>query len=849
MGAFASISIAALFCYVFLFLTMLAAKKSRMINAFLLILGSMVLWTGGSFFMRIQLLPSTKFWYDVSLLGLMLLAFGYFAFAYEFMGYRKRYYLLLWGGVLLATWAVNTATGFFLAAPESIPLADGTVTFVYHTRWTAALLFMILVVLAGHMAVLLLRHLHTNELSRQQFIPIAVGILFLFAGHSLIFLPVFEGIPADILSGVFNALCILYALYRRHLFRLTLLISRGSCYTLSAAASVLLFANLLNPISHFLQVHVPILADYQQLVVSLFFTLATVVIYQAMKLFLDNVFVREEINQSESIKAFSVAISRSLEIDQILEHILDILQGTIGPEKVYILIADAKRSGYDLALSSSPLDSKVFRMQADHPVVEWFQNNEECLLMQDFRRTMLYKSMWEKEKKLLEDMDVQCLAPLRDDDNLVGILMLTKRSNNRRYSFGDISMLSSIGSIGSIAVKNSRLYGRAFIEARTDELTGLYNRKYFHELLEQEYEKNRGGSLALAMLNIDDFKLYNQLYGNIEGDIALRKIAEIAKGCVGENGHVARYSGKVFAVILPKYDLRLAHLMADNIRKQVVGLGRAHKDYALRTLTMSGGVAAIPYSANNPRELIEHADMATFHVKRNGKNTVMAYTNGDYALERTRNAIKSGGTHESAYSEYESTINALTAAIDAKDHYTFNHSKNVAYYATKLAKACNMNADYVQMIHEAALLHDIGKIAIAEHILNKPGQLTLEELEIMKGHVEQSIDMIRFLPSLDYVIPAVIGHHERYDGKGYPRGLSGEDIPVSARILCIADSFDAMISSRIYKEGYSVEHTLCILEEEGGRQFDPVLVISFVELVRSGEITVQKLPTNSSMVI
>jgi putative nucleotidyltransferase with HDIG domain len=132
----------------------------------------------------------------------------------------------------------------------------------------------------------------------------------------------------------------------------------------------------------------------------------------------------------------------------------------------------------------------------------------------------------------------------------------------------------------------------------------------------------------------------------------------------------------------------------------------------------------------------------------------------------------------------------LTAAIDTKDHYTFNHSKNVAYYAGELARAYGMNENCIEIVKEAGLLHDVGKIGIPENILNKPGRLSSEEYEVMKTHVENSIGIIRHLPSLDYVIPAVLGHHERYDGKGYPDG-SREKTFLMARILCWADSFDA----------------------------------------------------------
>lgn len=181
----------------------------------------------------------------------------------------------------------------------------------------------------------------------------------------------------------------------------------------------------------------------------------------------------------------------------------------------------------------------------------------------------------------------------------------------------------------------------------------------------------------------------------------------------------------------------------------------------------------------------------------------------------------------------------MTATIDTKDHYTFTHSKNVAYYACELAYAIGLNEDVVEIIREAALLHDIGKIGIREDILNKQGKLTDEEYEIMKGHVENSIGIIRYLPSLDYVIPAVISHHERWDGRGYPRGIAKEEIPIGGRILCIADSFDAMTSKRSYKEAFTLSYAIEELTRNAGKQFDPELTEVFVNLLRSGEIKIQ----------
>ena len=149
-----------------------------------------------------------------------------------------------------------------------------------------------------------------------------------------------------------------------------------------------------------------------------------------------------------------------------------------------------------------------------------------------------------------------------------------------------------------------------------------------------------------------------------------------------------------------------------------------------------------------------------------------------------------------------------------------------------------LTAAQIALIVNASALHDVGKISIPEEILNKPGRLTEEEFGVVKGHVEASIGIIKHLPSLDYVIPAVTGHHERYDGGGYPRGIAGENIPLTARILCVADSFDAMVSKRCYKPGIPLKRVMEILREEAGKQFDPRLVEAFLSLLASGRVKV-----------
>jgi diguanylate cyclase (GGDEF)-like protein/putative nucleotidyltransferase with HDIG domain len=838
MGNYAAIPIIALFCYLFLMIAFMSAKKTRLINSFLIVLSALVLWTGGSFCMRMLFFPSIKFWYDVSILGLTLMPYAFFIFISEFVGSKEVLFRRIWILLIAAINIVNISTGALLAHPELV-LSGREYRFIYNPTWTVVIMFGVCGIIVIHLLYILIKNSRDNELLRRQFTPIVIGILILFSGNILIMFPFFNGFPLDILAGVFNAFFMLYALYKRRLFKLTLLVSRGICYFITIGLAILIFYNTIPEMQGYIASRITSKSEFQVLIIVILFSLVILLVYNAIKKFIDTVFIKEDITRAENLRMFSASVSKSLRIEEILEELVSVIQNSIRSKKVYVFVLDSTVGEYKIAHSTSSLDQITLAIKYDNPMVLWLKNHDECLMMKEFKRAIEYKSLWETEKKQLAELETECIAPLKYENELIGIILLTEKAKNSGYTYDDITFLESINTIGAIAVKNSRLYEKVYMEARTDELTGLINRKYFYETLQEEYDKHKNSSLALIILNIDDFKLYNQLYGNKEGDIALKNIARIIKTAVGQKGIVARYSGKEFAIILPFYDMLSAKNLAENIRKQILNMNKKAKDYPLKALTVSGGICVIPHSARTVKQLVDNADMAVYHAKRRGKNLILAYSIEKKDLESEVNSFVEEKKVD-IYSEYAPTIFALTAAIDAKDHYTFKHSKRVAYYATRLAYAYGMDEDFVRIIKEAALLHDIGKIGVPEHILNKPGKLNEEEYEKIKGHVENSIGIIRHLPSLDYVIPAVIGHHERYDGKGYPRGIAGEDIPISARMLCIADAFDAITTERTYKQPSTALEALEILEANAGRQFDSVLVPIFVQLVKNGLINIDE---------
>jgi len=193
-----------------------------------------------------------------------------------------------------------------------------------------------------------------------------------------------------------------------------------------------------------------------------------------------------------------------------------------------------------------------------------------------------------------------------------------------------------------------------------------------------------------------------------------------------------------------------------------------------------------------------------------------------------------------SHERFIQTITAFVKAIEAKDVYTRGHSENVAHYATQICQAFEWPEEDVENIRVAALLHDIGKIGIREGVLNKPGKLSDEEFVHIKEHPSISRGILESFPSLAALANVAVHHHERYDGRGYPDGLESDDIPYGARILAIADAFDAMISARPYKPPMPLEKALSEIEKNAGTQFDPLLAMVFIDLVQNGKIALNE---------
>ena len=219
------------------------------------------------------------------------------------------------------------------------------------------------------------------------------------------------------------------------------------------------------------------------------------------------------------------------------------------------------------------------------------------------------------------------------------------------------------------------------------------------------------------------------------------------------------------------------------------------------------------------------ADTALYYAKQTGRNRT------SLASELPISELLDGRFSVSNKGAVLNTIYALAATVDAKDHYTYGHSKKVSKYATDLAKALGLPDERVSAIHAAALLHDIGKIGVSDEILKKVGPLNDEEWKPIYAHPTMGVSILKHVENLKDCLAAVQYHHEHYDGRGYPSGLKGSNIPLDARILAVADAFDAMTSSRPYRNQMTDEQAIEEIARCSGTQFDPEIARVFIELM------------------
>lgn len=435
------------------------------------------------------------------------------------------------------------------------------------------------------------------------------------------------------------------------------------------------------------------------------------------------------------------------------------------------------------------------------------------------------------------------VLPIRSSQHTAGLILVGNPDPEWPYHQGEHAEgLLSLALHAAGVIQTLRSVEDARRQAITDGLTGLYNHRECQRRLGEETERAQryARELSVLMIDVDHFKGVNDAYGHQVGDLVLR---QVAKGVLKELRQVdiaTRYGGEEFLVVLPETGGEAATAVADRMVRAIAANDLPMPSGRTVPLSVSVGVASFPEDGEDRESLIAAADHALYLAKASGRNRACRYRRTDLGRIVSESEIIRAAVTDPTVN----VLKHLAEAVDAKSAYTRGHSSEVTRYAMAFADHLALTDDQREGLQIAALLHNVGAVGVPDRILAKPGPLSDEERRVIQAHPGLAELLGREAPRFKGVAQAILYHHERWDGHGYPRGLVGEEIPRLARVLALVEAYQAMISARPYRRRLTRQEAIQELRACAGTQFDPHLVERFIESLP--QETSQSGPTSSS---
>lgn len=539
---------------------------------------------------------------------------------------------------------------------------------------------------------------------------------------------------------------------------------------------------------------------------------------------LEKEYLREQLREREEelsvINKSSAILSSSLDIQEIFGPFIEELKKVIDVHWASIvLIEDTDLCCVALSSPYGAAYQVGDRLPMEGTGTGWVVTQKKVFVETDLAQERYFQTGENFYKQGLRTM---VYLPLLSKGKVIGSFIVASKKPNA-FSKRNMKLLEQLASQIAMPLENAQLYAQAEQKARIDELTKLLNRRSLDEMIDSEISRHSryGGVFSLAILDLDSFKAYNDNYGHLSGDKLLRQIGNIIEGAIRNADNAFRYGGDEFAILLPQTTIDAAIQVTERVRKKIAKDVNAGKI----TVTASIGLASWPDDGISHTDIIAAADVTLYRAKRDGGNRSY-YASGSLTPLQLTESILDTETHID--SKILSVVHALSETADSRSFFTHNHSRKVTDYCLALGKALKLDTNEMSKLEACALLHDVGKISISDDILNKTGKLTADEWKIVKTHPQLGASIASRIPQLSSCVEGILHHHEWYDGSGYPDGMKGDDIPLEARILAIADAFAAMTSERSYSETLTHAQAIEELKRYAGKQFDPHLVEQFI---------------------
>jgi len=456
---------------------------------------------------------------------------------------------------------------------------------------------------------------------------------------------------------------------------------------------------------------------------------------------------------------------------------------------------------------------------------------------------------------LPESRAVLCL-PISYGETLLGVLNIESRDENA-FAPQDVLILNTLADLLATALHNSFVFQKLQQQSITDGLTGIKTRRFFWEALSSEWKRasRSGRPFSVVLIDLDKFKEVNDSLGHLEGDLVLARVGRLLEQKCRQSNVVARYGGDEFIILMPETGIEQAQVLAERLRLWLATDPMLEEHH----ITGSFGVASFPVHGFSMEDLIRVADAGMYVAKHAGGNQVSTADafgegsavqrqlvsgyiegflqrehNGPEHLEELVTTLRKLCGREDGMDQraMKEAIEALSRAAELREHNAAGHGEQCAHYAGITARGLNLSEQEVEDVTFAARVHDVGKLFIPDQILNKPGALTEDEFAVIKTHPQLGAQVVRAIPETERVAQAIESHHEAFDGSGYPFGLKGENIPLSGRIVAVADAYVNMTSDRSFAPPKTDEQAMVELGNLSGTRFDGMIVRLLARLLK-----------------
>jgi diguanylate cyclase (GGDEF)-like protein len=451
---------------------------------------------------------------------------------------------------------------------------------------------------------------------------------------------------------------------------------------------------------------------------------------------------------------------------------------------------------------------------------------------------------------VLPDSRAVLCIPVTYGESLLGVLNIESRNENA-FSPQDVLILNTLADLLATALHNAFHFQKLQQQSITDGLTGIKTRRFFWEALSAEWKRasRSGRPFSVVLIDLDKFKEVNDSMGHFEGDLVLARVGRLLEQKSRQSNVVARYGGDEFIVLMPDTGPEQAQVLAERLRQWIASDPMLSEHH----VTGSFGVASFPMHGFSIEDVIRVADAGMYVSKRSGGNmvsTAQEFVEGeDFArqrqqisayiegfLQRERSGPEDlreltstlhklcGGDENCNVAVLKESIESLSRAAESRELRTAGHGDLVARYTEVIARALGLSSEETTNLVYAARVHDVGKIFVPEHILNKTGPLSDNEFLLVRMHAQVGAEIVGIIPHSAMMREAIEHHHQRFDGSGYPGGLKGEEIPLWARIIGLTDAYANMVTEQSISAARTPDQALDELAQMSGTRFDGMLV-------------------------